>query len=108
MPFIQLNDKQFPLRAGDVRIGTGADADLRLPGPDGPEAQAVIGLGPDGGAIVRRGSDAAVVKVNGVQLGVEPSPLIHGDKIDVYGTELTFGDDKKGGSTQYISAMSVP
>lgn len=108
MPFIQLNDKQFPLRMGDVRIGTGADADIRLPGPDGPEAQAVIGLAADGSAVVRRGSDVAVVRVNGVQLGVEPSPLIHGDKIDVYGTELTFGDDKKGGSTQYISAMNVP
>ena len=42
MPFIQLNDKQFPLRTGDVRVGTGADADIRLPGPDCPEAQAVI------------------------------------------------------------------
>jgi pSer/pThr/pTyr-binding forkhead associated (FHA) protein len=108
MPFIQLNDEQFPLRTGDVRVGTGADADIRLPGPGGPEALAVLTLAEDNTVVVRRGSEQAVVKVNGVQLGAEPSPLLHGDKLEVAGTELTFGDDRKGGSTQYISAMSIP
>jgi pSer/pThr/pTyr-binding forkhead associated (FHA) protein len=56
---------------------------------------------------------AAVVRVNGVLLGAEPTPLIHGDKIE-FGTvgdgspELFFGDDRKGGSTQFIAAMNLP
>ncbi|HEX2718779.1 MAG TPA: FHA domain-containing protein, partial [Gemmatimonadaceae bacterium] len=45
--------------------------------------------------------------MNGVQLGVEPHPLIHGDKVDVAGTELLYGDDRKGGQTQYITGASV-
>src|SRR5213075_21424 len=49
----------------------------------------------------------AMVKVNGVALGVEPTPLIHGDKVDVGGTEVLFSEDKKVGATQFVSAGDV-
>jgi pSer/pThr/pTyr-binding forkhead associated (FHA) protein len=42
--------------------------------------------------------------VNGVTLGAEPTPLMHGDKVEVAGIELRFADDKKGGATQFVSA----
>ena len=42
--------------------------------------------------------------VNGVVLGPEPTPLIHGDKIEIGGVELLFGDDRSAGSTQYLGA----
>ncbi len=104
MPYIQLNDKQFPLRPGDFRVGTGADADLRIPGGPGvAELQAVVALGADGRVAIRRGGAASSVRVNGVALGAEPSPLIHGDKIEAGGHELTFADDMRAGSTQFIS-----
>lgn len=104
MPYIQLHDKQFPLRPGDFRVGTGADADLRLPAAPGvAELQAVFALGADGRVSIRRGGSGASVRVNGVALGAEPSPLIHGDKIDAGGHELTFADDMRAGSTQFIS-----
>ena len=103
MPYIQLNDRQLPLPMGAVRIGTGPDAHVRLPGVGGG-LLAVVELSPEQGAVIRRGSETAAVRVNGVPLGLEPSPLLHGDKIEVAGLELLFGDDKKGGSTQFVSA----
>src|SRR5256886_15595592 len=50
----------------------------------------------------------AEVLINGVRLGAEPTPLLHGDKVEVGGQELTFVDERRSGSTQYVQAMSVP
>ena len=109
MPYIQLRDRQYPLGKGQLRVGTGAHADVRVPGPDDETAQAVVEIGSDGHAMVRRSTSNAVVKVNGVLLGVEPTPLIHGDKIEIAGVELLFGDDRSAGSTQYLGApQAVP
>jgi pSer/pThr/pTyr-binding forkhead associated (FHA) protein len=110
MPYIQVDETQFPLSIGEVTVGTGADARIRVGrGNDaGPGIQAIVQVGPDGSTAIRRHASAAVIRVNGVQLGGEPTPLIHGDKIEVGGAELLFGDDRKAGSTQYISGLSMP
>ena len=109
MPYIQVDETQFPLSIGEVTVGTGADARIRVGGGNdaGAGVQAIVRVGLDGTVIRRHGADS-VVRVNGVQLGGEPTPLIHGDKIQVAGAELLFGDDRKAGSTQYISGLSMP
>jgi pSer/pThr/pTyr-binding forkhead associated (FHA) protein len=103
MPVLQLNDKQYPLSTGSTRIGAGADADVALPGDASLGVQAVI-EGAGGALVIRRATPAAQVRVNGVTLGAEPTPLMHGDKVEVAGVELRFADDKKGGATQFVSA----
>jgi pSer/pThr/pTyr-binding forkhead associated (FHA) protein len=105
MPYIQLNDTRHPLRVGAMRVGAAADAELRLPGAADPAAAAVVEVGADQSASIRRAHDAAIVVVNGVRLGVNPAPLLHGDKIELGGHELLFGDDMKGGSTQYVPSL---
>ena len=105
MPFIQLHDKQYPLRVGEVRVGSGPDAHVPLPGADA--VHAIVELTADSHAAIRRATETAVVRVNGVQLGAEPTPLIHGDKIELGGHELLFADDKKGGSTQMVSSADL-
>lgn len=107
MPYLQLNDKQYALRVGETRIG-GAEADVIAPGAGGPSTQAVVDLSRDSLVSIRRASPGAVVKVNGVQLGAEPTPLIHGDKIEIGDAELFYGDDRKGGSTQFIASVNLP
>ena len=106
MPYIQLNDIRHPLRVGAMRVGAAADAELRLPGASDPAAAAVVEVRADQSASIRRAHVGSVVLVNGVPLGVEPTPLLHGDKIELGGHELLFGDDKKGGSTQYVPSLT--
>jgi len=109
MPFIQLNDNQIPLRLGEMGLGTGASADIRVPGGSDQGVLATVQLFSDHHVAIRRVHPTAAIKVNGVLLGAEPSPLIHGDKIEAGGTELQFGDDKKqAGGTQVISGFSLP
>ena len=104
MPYIQLRDRQYPLGKGQLRVGTSAHADVRVPGVESDTAQAIVEVDGADQATLRRGAPGAVVKVNGVQLGIEPTPLIHGDKIEIGGVELLFGDDRAAGSTQYLGS----
>ena len=104
MPYIQLRDRQYPLGKGQLRVGTSAHADVRVPGVESEVAQAIVDVDGADQATLRRGSPGAVVKVNGVLLGIEPTPLIHGDKIEIGGVELLFGDDRAAGSTQYLGS----
>jgi pSer/pThr/pTyr-binding forkhead associated (FHA) protein len=106
MPYIQLNEKQFSLRIGETSVGT-AGADIPVDGPPALGVQAKLQVSNDNSVSIRRASSEAVVRVNGVQLGVEPTPLIHGDKIAIAGTELLFGDDKKSGQTQHLAGLKV-
>src|SRR5581483_5295119 len=107
MPYLQLNERQFALRVGETRVGGGADADVLVPGGD-TAVQAVVDLSRESAVSIRRAGPSSAVRVNGVQLGAEPTPLIHGDKIEIGGAELFYGDDRKGGSTQFISSINLP
>lgn len=112
MPFIQIDETQFPLGVGETTIGTGGDAMIRVPGPDLAGVRAIVRVGSDRSVAILRSGAAAVgpgseIRVNGVALGAEPTPLLHGDKIELVGQELLFGDEKKGGGTQFLSGSDV-
>ncbi len=105
MPYLQLQDQQFPLPAGDATVGAFEGATVRLPNGDA-NARAVVTVGPKG-IVIKRGTPTSVVLVNGVQLGLEPSPLLHGDRVELAGHELRLAEDQKEGSTQFVSASDV-
>ena len=108
MAVLQLKDKQYPLSAGTNRIGAGADADVVLPTDAALGVQAVIEKTGDHALAIRRAAPQSEVRVNGVLLGPEPTPLMHGDKVEVAGLELRFADETKRGATQYTSVEAIP
>src|SRR5262245_40351555 len=105
MPVIKVNDQQYSLRRGPNRLGASADADVPV-GPadarDG-DVEAIVDVANDEQAVIRRAGDAATVRVNGVLLGSEPTPLIHGDKVEIAGHELFYADERKAGVTQFLA-----
>src|SRR5438046_513666 len=107
MLVIQVQDKTHTLRQGATRVGAGPGVDVNISSDASLGVQAVLELDSNNRAIIKRGRGDASVRVNGVALGVEPTPLMHGDKVEVAGTELLFSDDKKVGATQYVSASEV-
>jgi pSer/pThr/pTyr-binding forkhead associated (FHA) protein len=106
MPVIKVNDQQYPLHIGQNRLGVGADADVRVDGDAALGVQATIEVGADDQAVIRKTSNGGGVKVNGIAL-VDPTPLMHGDKVDVAGHEMLYFDDKKVGATQFVSANDL-
>jgi pSer/pThr/pTyr-binding forkhead associated (FHA) protein len=106
MPVIKINDQQYSLRTGPNRVGAGTDVDVRVGENPALGVQAIVDVAIDSKAVIRRAGNGAAVRVNGVPL-VEPTPLIHGDKVEIAGRELLFADDSKAGATQFISAVNV-
>lgn len=106
MAYLQLHDRQIPLRVGETTIGASAGVDVVVDGlaTDAPAAVVVAGAT---GVVVRHGGAESGVRVNGVALGVEPVPLIHGDRLEVGAATLIFGDAAKGGSTAFLSGANV-
>src|SRR6185437_9630715 len=105
MPAIKLNDQQFALRTGQTRLGTSADADVRIASTGAPGIRAIVDVAGNH-AVIRRASESSAVRVNGVPL-VDPTPLMHGDKVEIDGQALYYADDTKSGATQQMSARAI-
>ncbi|MGH7663247.1 MAG: FHA domain-containing protein, partial [Gemmatimonadaceae bacterium] len=114
MSYIQHGETQYPLQPGEIRIGSGPDAGIRIAGLGGPVGgleggdHLVLRVTAADEVVIRRSAAGPPVRVNGVELGSEPTPLIHGDKIEVAGHELLFGDERKSGGTQFLPGLRVP
>ena len=108
MALLELGGKRLPIPAGEVLLGSDAACAIVISGSGVQPRHAVFQGQADGQVVIRKATPAAEVLINGVRLGAEPTPLLHGDKIDVGGHELTFVDERRSGSTQYVAAVKQP
>ena len=107
MPVIKLDDQQFLLRPGTNRLGGGDFVELTISPDVSLGVQAIIEVTGTEGVVIRPVSGKeAVVLVNGVLL-TDPTPLLHGDKLEVAGKELSFSDDSKTGATTFVSRAEI-
>ena len=108
MALLEMGGRKFTIPAGDVFLGSdpGCAINLTVAGVL-PRHARLKGL-PDGQVVIAKAVPEADVLINGVRLGAEPTPLLHGDKVEVAGQELTFVDERRSGSTQYVQAMNLP
>lgn len=107
MALLEMGGRKFTIPAGEVALGSAADCAIQLSGPGITAKTAILKGLPDGQVSIRKADPQGVIAINGVNLGAEPTPLLHGDKIQAGGNELTFVDERRSGSTQYVAAMDV-
>jgi pSer/pThr/pTyr-binding forkhead associated (FHA) protein len=107
MSLLELGQQRFTIPVGEVVLGSDAGCTIQLSGGVLPRHVILQGM-IDGQVVIRKAVPQAETMINGVRLGAEPTPLLHGDKVQAGGHELTFVDERRSGSTQYISAMKVP
>jgi len=108
MSLLELGGKRFTIPVGEVALGSDAACAIPLTGAGVLPRHAVFQGQPDGQVVIRKAAPAAEVLINGVRLGAEPTPLLHGDKVEVGGHELTFVDERRSGSTQFIQKVQMP
>src|SRR5438874_652096 len=108
MSLLELGGNKFTIPVGEVVLGSDAGCAIPLSGAGVLPRHAVLQGQADGQVIIRKATPAADVLINGVRLGAEPTPLLHGDKVEVGDHELTFVDERRSGSTQFVQALSVP
>ena len=106
MSLLELGSRKFTIPVGEVTLGSDAGCAIALSGPGVLARHALFQGQPDGQVIIRKAAAAAEVLINGVRLGAEPTPLLHGDKVEVGDHELTFVDERRSGSTQYVQAVA--
>ncbi len=108
MALLEMGGRRFALPQGEVLLGADPGCAIPLAVPGVLPRHAKLKSLADGQVVITKAVPEAEVLINGVRLGAEPTPLLHGDKVEVAGQELTFVDERRSGSTQYVQAMSVP
>jgi pSer/pThr/pTyr-binding forkhead associated (FHA) protein len=108
MSMLELGGRRFTIPMGEVVLGSDPQCAVSLTGPGLLPRHALLSGQPDGQVVIRKATPDAEVMINGVRLGAEPTPLLHGDKLQVAGQELTFVDERRSGSTAFIPAMALP
>src|SRR6059036_4247850 len=106
MALLEMGGRRFTLPQGEVLLGADPGSAIPLAVPGVLPSHAKLKSLPDGQVVITKAVPEAEVLINGVRLGAEPTPLLHGDKVEVAGQELTFVDERRSGSTQYVQAMS--
>lgn len=105
MAYLAVRGRRIPVPVGEMVIGSDAAAHLVIAGAAVAARHAIVQGTPDGQAAIRLAGGNVDVRVNGVRLGPQPIPLLHGDKIEIGGTELLYVDERRSGSTQYMQAV---
>jgi pSer/pThr/pTyr-binding forkhead associated (FHA) protein len=105
MALLEWGGKRVPIVTGEIVLGSEAGSTVHVTGPGVLPRHAIVRGMPDGQVVIRKAAPEAEVVINGVRLGAEPTPLLHGDKVEVGGQEFTFVDERRSGNTQYIQAM---
>jgi pSer/pThr/pTyr-binding forkhead associated (FHA) protein len=104
MIHLEVGGERYAVAAGETVIGSAPDSAVVLGGEGVQPRHAVVQASPPGSAAIRVAAQEAEVKVNGVRLGAEPTPLLHGDKIAIGTHELRVVDSTRGGSTQLFDS----
>ena len=106
MAYLEIGGQRKSVPAGETSIGSDPSCQIPLNGPGVAPRHAVVQGAADGQAVIRRAADNAEVRINGVRLGPQPTPLLHGDKVQIANFELLFVDERRSGSTQYVQAVN--
>lgn len=106
MALFELGGKKFTIPVGEVTLGSDSGCAISIAGAGVLPRHALLQGQADGQVIIRKANPAAEILINGVRLGAEPTPLLHGDKVEVGGNELTYVDERRSGSTQFVKAFA--
>ena len=104
MIHLEIDGERYPIAAGETVIGSALDSTVVLEGEGVRPRHAVVQGMQAGAAAIRVADRDAEVRVNGVRLGSDPTPLLHGDKIEISGQELLVVDATRAGSTQMFDS----
>ncbi|HEU5304187.1 MAG TPA: FHA domain-containing protein [Gemmatimonadales bacterium] len=103
MIHLEIDGEKYPIAAGETVIGSAPDSAIVLSG-EGIRSHHAALQGAAQAVAIRPLDPEAEVRVNGVRLGAEPTPLLHGDKIAIGAYELLVVDTTRAGSTQLFDS----
>jgi pSer/pThr/pTyr-binding forkhead associated (FHA) protein len=103
---LEVGGLRYPIAAGEMVVGSDAECALPLSGAGVYPRHAILQGMPDGSAAIRRAAPAAEIAVNGVPRGDDPTPILHGDKIQIGPHELLVVDPARAGHTKFFDSSA--
>ncbi|MEZ0334332.1 MAG: FHA domain-containing protein [Gemmatimonadales bacterium] len=104
MMHLEIGGKRIPVAAGETIIGSASGCAIVLEGEGVRPRHAVLNGTPQGAAAIRAAEPGAPLLINGVSLGTDPTPVLHGDRIQIAGHELLAVDSRRSGHTQLFDS----
>ena len=104
MMHLEFGGARIPVPVGETIIGSAPGCAILLEGEGILARHAVVQGTPQGAAALRAASPDAEIIVNGVRLGVDPTPVLHGDKIQIGSHEILAVDARRVGHTQLFDS----
>ncbi len=104
MMHLEIGGVRVPVATGETFIGSAPDCAILLEGEGVRPRHAVLQGTPQGAAAIRTASPEAELLVNGVKLGSDPTPVLHGDKIQIGRHEILAVDPRRSGHTQLFDS----
>src|SRR6476469_713781 len=104
MMHLEFGGARIPVPAGETIIGSAPGCAVMLEGEGILPRHAIVQGTPQGAAALRAASPDAEIVVNGVRLGVDPTPVLHGDKIQIGSYEILAVDSRRVGHTQLFDS----
>jgi pSer/pThr/pTyr-binding forkhead associated (FHA) protein len=101
---LEVAGRRIPIAAGDTVIGSAPWCAIVLEGEGVRPHHAVVRGTAEGSAAIRTVAADAEVSVNGVRLGTDPTPVLHGDKIQIFDHEILAVDPQRAGNTQLFDS----
>ena len=101
---LEVGGRRIPVGTGDTVIGSAPWCAIVLEGEGVQPHHAVVQGTGAGAAAIRTAGSEAEVSINGVRLGTDPTPVLHGDKIQILGHEILAVDPERAGNTQLFDS----
>jgi pSer/pThr/pTyr-binding forkhead associated (FHA) protein len=101
---LEVGGKRIPVATGETVIGSAPWCNIVLEGEGVRPHHAVVQGTAEGAAAIRTAGSDAEVSINGVRLGTDPTPVLHGDKIQIFGHEILAVDPQRAGNTQLFDS----
>jgi pSer/pThr/pTyr-binding forkhead associated (FHA) protein len=101
---LEFGGRTISIPTGESALGSDPAGLVSLPGA---QPRHLVLKGAADGTVSVQPQGGAEVLLNGVKVGNDPHPVLHGDKLMVAGQELLVVDPKRSGSTQYVNANDL-
>jgi len=104
MMHLEIGGARIPVPAGETIIGSAPGCAIVLDGEEIRPRHAILQGTPQGAAAIRAGEPGAELFVNGIRLGTDPTPILHGDKVQIGRHEILAVDSRRAGHTQLFDS----
>ncbi|MCZ6754757.1 MAG: FHA domain-containing protein [Gemmatimonadetes bacterium] len=104
---LEIDGRQYPVGTEGLVLGSGDGCPIRLTQEGVQPRHALVTVMSDGSVAVQSADPSAEVYVNGILLGSDPTPVLHGDRIAIAGQDILVVEAANVGSTQHINVADL-